>query len=314
MPRFKWNNETITNSYGFRILNKGGDFARFTANPVMQNSHYNTTKMNLGSWKNWKVDGFELSGETVFDSAREDVKEVEGQVERGFIKACSMGIAISWDDDSWQKAPDGVWELVKWELMEVSICAIPSLSSALALYDKATMELIPEDQVKLSVVNLSVEKIKPNTPNMEKFKLSAAAMVVLVAYGLTNAESESEINASIERLNVALTSEKNKNTLLQKNLDDNLKLQATGLVDAAILEEKLTAGERDTYIELATTNFQLASKLLAAKPGKESLTGKVKLKAGETEIKTIDDFEKLSEEKKLAFKTDHKDAYNALFA
>ncbi|QTE36020.1 HK97 family phage prohead protease [Mucilaginibacter gossypii] len=316
MPVFVWNDETVVNSYGFRTLNGGISLKRFSGNPVMLNSHVNTTKMTLGTWKDWKTEGFKLQGETVFDSVRDDVKEVEGQVDRNVIKACSMGLGIDWDEDTWQKAPDGVWELVKCELMEVSICAVPSNSGALALYDKATGELIAENQIRLSVQNLSANDLKINTPKMEKIILSSAAIAVLVGLSITKTDDVLEISNAVVKLNADKTTAEAKVIELQGKLDKQVKLQAEALVDGAITNEQLLAGDREEWIELAVANYSLASKQIAKIPGKVSLSGKLNNSAGgaDAKVKTMDDFEKLSLSEQLSFKAENPQGYAALFA
>jgi hypothetical protein len=63
MPTFVFNDETVVNTYGFRVRNNGGSFNRFDANPVMLNTHINSTEMTLGNWNNRRVEGFQLKGD-----------------------------------------------------------------------------------------------------------------------------------------------------------------------------------------------------------------------------------------------------------
>ncbi|MBD1394267.1 HK97 family phage prohead protease [Mucilaginibacter glaciei] len=316
LKTFVANDENVVNSYGFRVRNAGLNYDRFDQNPVMLDGHINQTESVRGNWLNRRVEGAQVLMDANFDMDDPTSAILAGKVDRGFVKGASFGLGIDYNDaeDCFVRQPDGIWDLVKAEVMELSVCGVPSLSSALALYNKNTGELIAEDDIKLSLQNLSAKESKLNNPKMEKFKLSAACLVVLVAHGLTNAESESDVNASIERLNLALTGAKSQNETLQKELDATLKLQAETLVDGAILEEKILAGEREDYIGLATTNFKLAAKLIGAKPGKVSLNANVANTTLGADIpKTIDDFEKLSYEKKLAFQKDHREAYDKLF-
>ncbi len=313
---FVFNDETIKNSYDFRVRNAGIDCTRFDGNSVMLNSHENTTAMTLGNWQNRRIEGSKMLGDSNFDLDMESAKEVAGQVDRGFIKGCSMGLGICFDDDSWVKAPDGVWELTKCELMEVSICAVPSNSGALALYNSATGELIAEDQFKLSLQNLSATEFKnPNTPKMEKIILSTAALSVLVGLNVNSENpTTSEISGALVKLNADLSAEKTKSTELQAKLDKQAKLQAEVLVDGAIADEKLTAGDREDYLELALANYSLAAKQIGKLKGKASLSASNTTTAAQGEVKTKEDFYKLSTAKQLAFKEESPEAYKALFA
>lgn len=314
MPTFVFNDETIVNSYGFRTLNAGINCVRFDGNPVMLNSHVNTTVMTLGNWENRVLKGSKMQGDSNFDLELATAKEVAGQVDRKFIKGCSMGLGISFDEDSWQKAPDGVWELTKCELMEVSICAVPSNSNALALFNIATGELIAEDQFKLSLKNLAVTEFKPpNNPTMEKIILTPGALSAMLAAGYQNADSAETISRGVEKLQADLTAANTKTTGLQTKLDEQIKLQAEGLVDAAIVDEKLLAGDREQYIELASANYKLAASLIGKMKGKASLGAQVE-NSNTGGVNSVDDFEKLGEDKKLAFKTGHPEAYKKLMA
>lgn len=312
---FVLNDETTINSYGFRVINAGGDFVRFDSNPVMLNSHINSTEMTLGAWKNRRASGKQLLADTDFDMARPSVAEVAGQVERGYIKGCSMGLAIDFDDASWQIGEDGVPELLVWELMEASICAVPSNSNALALYHRATGELMAENEIKLSVKNLTpAPQIKNNNNMSNKIILTAPALSVLLGLGITQDNvGESEISNALVKLGADLSAEKAKTTELQTKLDAQLKLQAEALIDGAIAEEKLLAGERAEYVEFATANYSLAAKQIAKLKGKVSLGGMVS-NSDSGAVKTMDDFEKLTAEQKLAFRTEQPEAYKKLFA
>lgn len=314
MPTFVLNDEKVINSYGFRVINSGGSFERFDANPVMLNSHVNSPATTLGNWTGRNIKGSQLLGDSNFDIVLECAKEVSGQVDRGFIKGCSMGLGLSFSPGAWREAADGVLELIEWELMEASICAVPSNSSALALYNIATGELIPEDQFKLSLKNLSVNDLTKNTPNMEKIILTPLALSALLGMGITGADNVAEISRGIEKLQAELTIEKASALSLKTKLDEQVKLQAESLIDAAILDEKILKGDREEWLTFATANFSLASKQVAKMQGKASLSGQLQQTAGDASIKTIDEFEKLSDEKKLAFKNNNKEAYQKLFA
>lgn len=144
---FILNDENKANSYGFRIPNKGINLTRFLANPVMLDSHVNSNSTVLGKWKNTRIEGSKLIAEPEFDLEDAEAKEIEGKVRRGFIKGASMGIIYS--KDNMQMSSDGVWELIKCELLEVSIVAVPSNANAISLFSK-NGQLINENTLRLS--------------------------------------------------------------------------------------------------------------------------------------------------------------------
>ena len=65
---FVFNDEKVKNSYGFSIPTSGISLKRFHKNPVMLDSHYNSTRGVLGSWDDVKAEKGMLTGLPVFAS------------------------------------------------------------------------------------------------------------------------------------------------------------------------------------------------------------------------------------------------------
>lgn len=164
MPTFILNDETKVNSYGFRVRNSGISLSRFTTNPVMLDSHINQTSAVLGKWKNWMFDGYLFKADTDFDTSKPSAKDVAGQVDRGYVRGCSMGLGINFDDDAWFLAPDGIYDLVKSELVEGSICAVPSNAASVALINASTGKPINANEFKLNLSAVTPRGITLNTP------------------------------------------------------------------------------------------------------------------------------------------------------
>lgn len=313
---FVMNDENLVNSYGFRVRNSGIDFSRFDANPVMLDSHINETGYVRGNWKNRRFEGAKLWMDGNFDSELPEAARLEGQVDRGFVKGGSLGLAIDWNDEPFQRQPDDNWDLVKSVAVEGTVCAVPSNSGALCqLFDMTTGKPITEDQLKLSLAKLNADfKNLNNTPNMEKITLTTDANAFLLSLNLTNIDSPAGISNAFMKLKADLEDGKTKYNELKAETDKQIKLQAEAVVDAAIANEQILKGERDEWVTFAVSNLGLATKQIAKIPGKVSLSSQLRLGGNATEIKTVDDFEKLTEEKKLAFKAEHPDEYKLLFA
>lgn len=154
MQPFVLNDETQTNSYGFRIPNKGIDLSRFMANPVMLADHDNSVAGVIGKWTNLRVSGPQLLADPDFDLHKPAAREIAGQVERGYLKGASMG--ISFDRNLIQTATDGVAELSSCQKYESSVCAIPSNANAVCLYVAGTGQPMTEAMVKLNLQGLNV--------------------------------------------------------------------------------------------------------------------------------------------------------------
>ena len=82
-----------TNSYGFKVITAGIDTTQFKRNPVMLFMHDRSTQV-IGRWENVRTENDKLYADAVFDEADPEAKKIAGKVERGFIKAASIGISV----------------------------------------------------------------------------------------------------------------------------------------------------------------------------------------------------------------------------
>ncbi len=304
MATFVLNDEKKNNSYGFRVLNAGIDLTRFKKNPVMLDSHWNSNTSVVGRWSNIRIEGSTLVADAEFDSEDADAKKLQGKVDRGYIKSCSMG--LSFDRQYMKPNPDGSYTLSQCELMEASIVAVPANANALKLYS-SNGELLSEQVIKLSLQTLKSDKNSSMENNT--FKLSAPA---LTALGLASADNPDAVNAAIVEMQSKLNTANQALAALQAEATRKLKADADALVAKAIAEGRLTADVKDSFVQMAVDNYELASKVIGAMPGKQSLAGSVN--NGTSDIKTLDQFQALSLEKQLKFRDENPEAYKALFA
>jgi hypothetical protein len=226
-----------------------------------------------------------------------------------------------------QLQPDGSYLLTKCEILEASIVAVPSNANAVRLYAADSGQLMSEEQLKLCLglvggdtnqddgkTNQGSANQSPNKSKntMSKIVLSAAA---LTALALTTTEDDAQLAASIENL---VRQRDDLTAKLQQATDkllDQVKNQAKALVANAIAEGRLTADVQAEFETMAINNYELAAKVIGAMPAKKSLAAQVTGTQGKPdEVKTIDDFEKLSFEKQMAFKNENPEGYKALFA
>jgi len=324
---FVFNDETVYNSYGFRTSNEGIDLTRFENNPVMLNGHWNSNESVIGKWEDFKIDGVMLSGLPVFDTEDENANKIAGKVERGFIKACSMGLVFN--PAYMVLEPNGKWLLSKSELLEVSIVPVPSNSNAIRLYvDKdGKLELLNEEDVKLCLSALTTETTfeHKNQNNMKKVFLGVAALVALgleknynTADGIDSTLVDDAINGLKSKLDNAETKLSATELALKKYTDaEAAKLSAE--VDAFLKEvipAKYDETERETVTKMAKSDLAFAKEIAAKIPAKTNLAAGVNnTEAGKPgDIKTMDDFQKLDTAAQLSFKTNNKAAYDKLVA
>lgn len=314
MPKpFVLNDEVKVNSYGFRVLNAGINLERFNQNPVMLDQHWESNHYVLGRWENLRVEGTLMIADPVFDMEDESASKVAGKVERDFIKGCSLGLI--YNRDKMKLGLDGVYVLEECELIEVSIVAVPSNANAIRLYNQSG-ELLDSEVVKLSLSELTNNSLNPKKEDtMKKIALS---MLALTALGYTEQPNDTDtdvakLSASIEKMKQDLDKAKAD---LQKYADkekEAVELAAKKLVADAIEAGKFTAELKGEFEKMALENLALATKVIGGMPVKASLAGQVDNPAATGEVKTLEDFQKLSLDKQLAFKSQNPEGYKALF-
>lgn len=326
MPQlFVFNDEQVTNSYGFRTENAGIGLLRFRANPVMLDGHWADTENVIGKWQQVGLVDGKLCGEPVFDVADEKASNIAGKVERGFLNACSMGLVF--DPADMVREPDNSWTLKKCELLEVSIVAVPSNANAVRLYRQqdGAVQLLSEAEVKLCLT-AKTDKIEidiKTEKTMKKVILSVAALVALGLDKNANAVEgveETVLSEAINGLKSKLDQSEQKlnaSNLALKTLQDaaleQRKLAADKLVNDAITAGKIDATAKDEWVALAMSNEKLATATLGALPGKQSLAAQVNNPATAT-TDTMKEFQKMTVAQQLAFKAENPEAFKKMVA
>lgn len=322
VKRFVFNDEATYNSYGFRTANEGIDLKRFKKNPVMLNGHWASNENVIGRWEKVKTDDGKLSGEPVFDIDDEKSAVIAGKVERGFINAVSMGLLF--ERQHMVQDPTGKFTLGKCELLEVSFVAIPANANAVRLYvndDNGNPKLLSDDEIKLCLSEVS-EVTNPNDKNMKKILLNGAA---LVALGLDKLNQSDGVDANI--IEDAINGLKQKSDTLEQKLSaaeaalkkykDAEEAKLNGEVEAFLKEvipAKYDETERESITKLAKSDLAFAKKMADMVPAKTTLAGQVSnpdpVKPGD--VKTMEDFQKLSHTEQLAFKSANPEAYKKI--
>lgn len=232
---------TSKNSYGFRTNVGGIKLDRFKANPVMLYAHDSYTLDSvIGRWDNVRVEGNTLLADAVFDVDTEKGKDVAGRVERGFLKGCSMGLHvikfIEYDDECVAEES---------ELVEASICAVPSDSNALRLYDNNN-KVITYEEMKLAF----------NNPlnNKESMK-----------------ENEKPEQASrVEELQRQLQERDTKIATLTADIAAMKKANVDSFLSAAVKDGKISETEKESFAKLCEKDFDSVKSIIDARTPKAS--------------------------------------------
>lgn len=309
---FVLNDETVVNSHGFRVKNAGISLVRLKANPVILAQHNNSVWSVIGRWENIRIEGSQLLADAVFDTEDAEAAKIAGKVERGFLKGASMGL-LPIGDSPFILDSNGIPLLDSSEALESSIVAIPSNRSAVKLYAAEGIEMTM-DEIKLSITS---KKFTSNNIGMNKITLSVQTLLVL---GLQNSDDNVATQNAVETLavkfkenEVALDASKKQVLELQEKLSKIELSEATALVDKAIADKKLGAEQRDAFLKLASSD------LSACKTAIESLTPRAGLPPVKNpdvtnlEVKTEEDFLKLTLDQQLEFKKNNPVEYQNLF-
>ncbi len=295
--KFILNDETKINQYGFRVSNAGLDLARFKANPVILDYHKTGNEAVIGRWENIQIEGPLLTAEAVFDDADPNAAKISGKVERGFLKGCSLGLN-PFSMSNFIIAPDDVYDLVKSEVLEASIVAIPNNANAIKLYastEESFKELEESEVSDILLMASDVSKFNLNN-SMKKITLSIAAISALGLPGTSLEHDENVVNEKI----INLKSELEKANQKIKGFED--------------LEKDKKATKKDEFIKLHAQSPDLYKSLVGSIPTKVNLAGQTVPTGDFGAIKSLDDFEKLDLTAQLEFKNSQPEAYKKLFS
>lgn len=219
------------NSYGFRTDLAGLDLERFKSNPVMLYAHDSSDV--IGRWENIRVEDNQLKADAVFDTDDEQGKRIAGKVERGFLKGCSMGIHVKELHEV-----DNVPVATRSELMEASVCPIPSDAGAVRLYDENRKELTFEE-VRLQFNN----QLKPIEMNKNEE---------------TNVQTPAADPKDAEIAS------------LKAQLAESKKREVDSFLTAAVQSGKITTEEKEGFAKLAANDFKTVQSLINSRPAKAS--------------------------------------------
>ncbi|MEZ0611938.1 HK97 family phage prohead protease [Fibrella sp. WM1] len=252
------------NSHGFRVLQSGADTEAFERNPIMLYMHQRGKV--IGKWENLRWEDGKLYVDEVFDlddTSEGGGKEIGGKVERGFLRAASIGLVViesAWDDAL--QCP----VVTKWRLQEISIVDVGSNSNALQLYDQAGE---PLGEMQLSAL---LNKYRPpaTSTRTQSQTTTMELATVLTALGLAATASDTDVlNMAAKAAGYdALKIEHDK---LLKTQKETLELEAKTLVDQAHVEKRITAEQKPIYMNLFAADHANAKLALEALPKPKDL-------------------------------------------
>lgn len=309
---FILNDENKPNQYGFRVRNAGLLLDRFRANPVMLDSHYSYgTGGVIGKWDNIRIEGSLLKADAVFDEENASAQEIKRKVEAGFLKGASLGLD-PFSMDNFVLAADGIQDLIKAEILEASIVAIPNNANAIKLYavEESAVNQFTDQQVPQ--ILLMVKEKNTKIVNMNKIKLTAMVAMAL-ALNPDMEHNPEDVFTGILKLKADLDKANQKIDGFEQLEKDKKTKLAADTVAADILAGKIDATKKDDFVKLYLQDSDMYKNIIAQIPGRSKLAGQAAGSPAASEVKTLDDFEKLTLTAQLDFKANNPEAYQALF-
>ena len=276
----------------------------------MLDQHYNSTSAVLGKWENVTIEKDLLLAEPLFDMEDEAAVKISKKVESNFINSCSMGITFKRED---LKIIGEELIMTKCELYECSIVAVPSNANSIRLYAD-TGVLLKDDEVKQLCLSIGeVPNLELNLEtDMKKILLS---MPILLALSFDKSTPEVEV----ELVEAAVLKLSNRNAELSaKVLALEAKEEAAAtlaietMVNLAVTDGKIPATKKADFVALALANFDLAKSTLEGIPAKVTLAAGI-IPNVPGAVGSKEDFQKLSIDAQLAFKTNSPEEYKKMF-
>jgi hypothetical protein len=209
----------------------------------------------------------------------------------------------------------------KCELYECSIVAVPSNANSIRLYAENGV-LLKDDEVKQLCLSLQPvneletpnenQTLEFNTIDMKKITLSLAVLTALSFDKATPEVDVETVEAAVLKLSNENATLKAKQLALEAAAETAQEKAIDEMVNLAITEGRIPATKKDDFVNLAKANFELAKTTIASIPAKVTLSNQV-VPGATTTVATKADFQKLSLDEQLAFKTNNQEEYKKLF-
>lgn len=323
--------ESVVNSYGFRVLTSGIRLTQFRKNNIVLWMHKRPSRWDgndkdkeifpIGTAHNLRREGGKLLADIEFDQHDEFAKKIEQKVEAGVIKMSSPGLLrVSTSTDKKHLLPGQTRAtLTQSELVEISIVDIGSNPNALKLYNENT------EVVKLSAEgsNDFIPLLNSNTNSNTKTTMDPIQQLAVMLGLNADTAQDKVLEEAKKQINLAAKYDtlKSDYDTLKGDHDTLMHSEITKLVDSNV-DVKYKAEQREVYLTIgkesgmATLNTVLDN--LPDLPGRviDKLKRKQQQVLGAGGDDTYKDFETLARQPEnviAKYKEEHPDEYEQLY-
>lgn len=302
------------NAYGYRVLTSGIDLTDFLKNPIALWNHNRAFRgmeeevLPIGVWKDPKKEGGKLVMTFVADDEDEFAQKIGRKVEKGFLRACSIGLEpIEWSDDPRYLLPGQTRSTVtRCKLKEVSIVDLPANKNAVALYsgDGAIITLGEGAECPIPLLNPQIK--------MDELKQLGLAL------GLGDAVTQNQLTTLYRKQEGEITSLKAEIETLKSAEVDRRKTEVKNLLDAATADNRIDGTQRASWEKLFAADHESAANLLNAQAAKAKLADVVQAETTEGGVKkhegmTFSELRTKAPEKLLALKASNQALFKDLY-
>ncbi len=268
MPRPARVSDESLNSYGFWVKSKGVKTDKYTGLFLWNHLRaWRGTKdevLPIGKINGLKLKNNEWHIESPeFDDGDTFAAELARKYEKGYLNAFSIGIVPLKFSDAQEDLKPGQTRMtiVECELVEISLCDIPSNRNAVALYEYDNEgNLVPLSEG--ADPNVPLLTTLSQTTNKEKMEVNFTQ--VALSLGLSDA-SETAIIAKIKDLQAQVNRVNTLTAELQVYKDKELnerKAAVETLLSDAVKAKKITEAQKPNWVTLFDNNFDATKALL----------------------------------------------------
>jgi len=281
------------NLYEFTVLTAGIDRTDFDKNPVcLYNHDYDQL---LGLWSDLSISNTILLGTPSFDEEDPNAMLYCSKAEQGILRGASIGI-VPIEYDSVNQI------MRRCSLKEVSLTPVPANRNAIAIYNAKGQKLNGKE-AKQYLLSLQPENtLTTENPKKMNENLIKALVALCLQAGhtitLSAQSTDGEIEGAIKKAGDKLTELTGKVLILETQAKTAAEKEIDELVDTAITEKRLSASDRQAFVDFGKANLTaLKSTLTALKapevktiPGAATTTTTTTAGAEDKSTWTYDDF------------------------
>lgn len=249
--RVRISNETL-NCCGTWVKTDGADIEQFKKNSVLLYMHWRG--MIIGSMKDIRVEGGEITGEPYFDEVRDESKILKQQWDKGTLRMCSPNFDIleMSEDPALLKPGQTRPTVTKCKLVEVSMVDMGGNDDNLVMLSYRGNELklaAGEDCAALPLLKTNGGEAPQTNNSKTEETMNVDFKAIALKLGLPETATETEILGKVGILKGFETA----NTELRTQLDTIKLAGVTQLVDDAIKSGKFNADKKEHFIALGKT-------------------------------------------------------------